>query len=106
MLKHGLDLRPVRNTSIIEIRYFAESAEEAASIANEIARVYQQVGESAAAAAGASLIKISIVDLATPGLRPVRPNKPANLAIGALAGSLLGTVGGAGLAGYKSRKVR
>jgi capsular polysaccharide biosynthesis protein/predicted Ser/Thr protein kinase len=104
MLKHGLDLRPVRNTTIIEIRYFAESADDAASIANEIARVYQQAGESAAAAAGASLIKISIVDLATPGLRPVRPNKPVNLAIGALAGLLLGTAGGAGLAGYKSRK--
>ena len=104
MLKHGLDLRPVRNTSIIEIRYFSESADEAASIANEIGRVYQQVRESAAAAAGVSLIRISIVDLAIPALRPVRPNKPVNLAIGALAGLLLGTAAGAGVAGRKSRK--
>ena len=104
MLKHGLDLRPVRNTSLLEIRYFAESAEDAASIANEIARVYQQAGESGTAVAGGPLLKISIVDPATPGLRPVRPNKPVNLAIGALAGLLLGTAAGAGAAGYKSGK--
>ena len=93
-----------RNTSIIEIRYFAETAEEAASIANEIARVYEHSLKSAATAAGVSLIKISIVDPATPGLRPVRPNKPVNLAIGALAGLLLGTAAGAGVAGHKSAK--
>ena len=104
LLRRSLDVRPVRNTSIIEIRCFSESAEAAASIANELAQVYRQTRESAATAAGASLIKITIVDLATPGLRPVRPNKPVNLAIGALAGLLLGTAFGAGVAGYKSGK--
>ncbi len=39
-----------------------------------------------------------------PGRKPARPNKPLNLAIGALAGLLFGTTAGAGLSGYLSRK--
>jgi polysaccharide biosynthesis transport protein len=39
-LKRQLDLRPVRNTSIIEIRVQDEDPAEAAEIANAIARVY------------------------------------------------------------------
>ena len=40
LLKHQMDLRPVRNTSIIEIRVYDEDPQEAARIANTIARVY------------------------------------------------------------------
>src|ERR1039458_2644757 len=36
-----MDLRPVRNTSLIEIRVFSEKAEEAARIANAIAEAYK-----------------------------------------------------------------
>jgi len=42
MLENRLDLRPVRNTSLIEIRVFSEKPEEAARIANEIADVYKK----------------------------------------------------------------
>ncbi|HVM48570.1 MAG TPA: polysaccharide biosynthesis tyrosine autokinase [Candidatus Acidoferrum sp.] len=42
MLKNRLDLRPVRNTSLIEIRVFSEKPDEAATIANKIAEVYKQ----------------------------------------------------------------
>ena len=42
MLKGRMDLRPVRNTSLIEIRVFSDNADEAAMIANEIADVYRQ----------------------------------------------------------------
>ena len=42
LLKTKMDLRPVRNTSLIEIRVFSEKPEEAAKIANEIAEVYKK----------------------------------------------------------------
>ncbi len=42
MLKGRLDLRPVRNTSLIEIRVFSEKPDEAAKIANTIADVYKK----------------------------------------------------------------
>jgi polysaccharide biosynthesis transport protein len=41
LLKRQIDLRPVRNTSLIEIRVFSENKDEAATLANEIAQVYQ-----------------------------------------------------------------
>jgi capsular exopolysaccharide synthesis family protein len=42
MLKSRMDLRPVRNTSLIEIRVLSEKPDEAATIANEIAEVYKK----------------------------------------------------------------
>jgi polysaccharide biosynthesis transport protein len=42
ILKNKMDLRPVRNTSLIEIRVFSENADEAAQIANKIAAVYKE----------------------------------------------------------------
>src|SRR5215813_1835360 len=41
LLKNRMDLRPVRNTQLIEIRVFSEKPEEAMMIANEIADAYQ-----------------------------------------------------------------
>jgi polysaccharide biosynthesis transport protein len=41
LLEHYLDLRPARNTSIIEIRFYSEDKDEAARVANEVASVYQ-----------------------------------------------------------------
>jgi len=41
MLKRQMDLKPVRNTSLIEIRIFSEKPEEAANLANNIAEEYQ-----------------------------------------------------------------
>jgi polysaccharide biosynthesis transport protein len=41
MLKGRMDLRPVRNTSLIEIRVFSEKADEAAKIANALAEAYK-----------------------------------------------------------------
>ncbi len=41
LLKRQMDLRPVRNTSLIEIRVFSEKPEEAARIANAIAYAYK-----------------------------------------------------------------
>jgi uncharacterized protein involved in exopolysaccharide biosynthesis/beta-lactamase regulating signal transducer with metallopeptidase domain len=41
LLKGRMDLRPVRNTSLIEIRVYGEKAEETAKIANAIAEAYR-----------------------------------------------------------------
>jgi len=41
-LKRRLDLRTVRNTSLIEITYFSEDKKEAKDIANAIAEAYQR----------------------------------------------------------------
>lgn len=40
ILKRMIDLRPTRNTSLIEIRVYSEDKDEAANIANTIAQVY------------------------------------------------------------------
>jgi polysaccharide biosynthesis transport protein len=42
LLKSKMDLRPVRNTSLIEIRVFSEKPDEAANIANAIADAYKE----------------------------------------------------------------
>jgi polysaccharide biosynthesis transport protein len=42
LLKSRIDLRPVRNTSLIEIRVYSEKPEEAAALANKVAEVYQK----------------------------------------------------------------
>src|ERR1041385_2876038 len=42
LLKARLDLRPVRNTSFIEIRVYSEDRDEAARIANAIAETYRE----------------------------------------------------------------
>jgi len=173
LLKSRLDLRPVRNTSIIEIRVFSEKPEEAARIANAIAEVYRkhrldqrvelkkggikaleerfQAQEEKVRAAQTNVDRlrqelesevgmattndivtaahsrpyseakrtleelqrfrqlldmkiaseqidvalpattmVQIVDTAKPGLRPVRPNKPFNIAIGIIVGGVGG----------------
>ena len=41
VLKRQIDLRPARNTSLIEIHVFSENPEEAAQLANKIAETYQ-----------------------------------------------------------------
>ena len=42
LLKGRIDLRPVRNTSLIEIRVYSEKAAEAANIANAVAEAYKK----------------------------------------------------------------
>lgn len=94
LLKSRLDLRPVRNTSLIDIRVFSGYAPEAAKLANAIARTYQEHREHRAAKN-----RPKIVDSAVPGLRPVRPNKPLYITRGILGGALLALLVGGGSAG-------
>ena len=49
---------------------------------------------------------VQITDLAQPGEFPARPNKPLNIAIGAVAGVLLGSVAGGIAAVFAQRRSR
>jgi uncharacterized protein involved in exopolysaccharide biosynthesis len=180
LLKRSIDLRPLRSTSLIEIRAFSSEPEEAAKIANAIAEAYRvhhldvnhewtlsrikvldnQWNEQNAQLENAQQdlekvrgkiqvptpapaedellatypayakakrqldelrqfrsvlgMKIAqertdlmlpknvpdeIIDHAVPNHRPVRPNKPLNIVLGALFGIVLGSIAGAGVAG-------
>jgi|GEM_PF-626992 len=179
LLKSILDLRPVRNTSLIEIRAYSDNPAEAALIANSVAENYRNfvveqadelmharldllyrqldeqtaelkktgdeirklrsgwnlaepeppedkleakfpayaelkqhfhsllnAGESLEAKLTAEKItsaapakRVVFVEQAVPGLRPIRPNVPLNLVLGAVFGILAGTAAGAGAAG-------
>jgi capsular polysaccharide biosynthesis protein len=99
LLKSRMDLHPVRLTSLIGISVYADQPEEAARIANEIAQVYKNHNNL-------SPFRVEIIDKAVPGLRPVRPNKPLNFAVGALLGLVLGTVAGAAGVALRARKTR
>jgi uncharacterized protein involved in exopolysaccharide biosynthesis len=96
MWRGRFDLRPVRNTGLIEIRAFSQDPREAAEIANALAEGYQEFKREAERAAidterpglSSRLIggPLTIVDRAVPGVRPVRPNKPFNLFLGLFGG--------------------
>ncbi len=130
ILKSRIELRPVRNTSIIEITVYSDDKGEAAEIANAVAGVYRdycqekrtklmldledkankavQMGKvSQQGSAAASMPGVEIIDHATPGLKPVRPNVPLNITLGAVVGMFTAlAIGGAValLVGRFSRK--
>jgi capsular polysaccharide biosynthesis protein len=91
LLKSRIDLRPVRGIDMIEIRVFSDDASEAAKLANAIADTYREARSSA--------FSVEIVDKAVPGLRPVRPNRPLNIALGIIGGMVLALAAGAAMAG-------
>ena len=91
LLKARLDLRPVRSTTQIIIRVFSDDRNEAAMLANAIAQTYHDYRSGT--------FSVAIIDRAVPSLRPVRPNKPLNIALGILGGMFLALVTGAGMAG-------
>lgn len=102
LLKEHLDLRPVRNTSLIEIRVVTAHPKEASEIANALAATYREFRtDQLRSTAGTTTPKpgsVEIVDNAVPGLRPVRPNKPFTLFLGLFVGvPLASLVGGAGV---------
>ncbi len=83
LLRRNVLVRRVRGTALIDVRVYSRSPSEAAQIANEIVAQAQQDSRS-----------IRLVEKALPALRPSRPNKPLNLALGAVAGVVLGILAG------------
>ena len=97
LLRGRIDLRPVRNTSVIEIRSYSEKPDEAAKIANAIAEAYRDHSDRVRAGASVpNLPRAEILDRGVPAFRPVRPNKLLNITLGVVMGLVLGLVVGAG----------
>ena len=85
LLRQRLDVRSVGDTSLIQIRVFSDNPKEAADIANAVTKAYANyIGSTS------NGLQLQVVDSAQPGFRPVRPNKPLNIALGILFGVILG----------------
>ncbi|HKS38749.1 MAG TPA: protein kinase, partial [Verrucomicrobiae bacterium] len=96
LLRRQTHSRFSRNARIVEVRFTSESRQEAAEIANKIADVYRSSPEGAGA---------EILQSAEPPLRRAKPNVPFNLAVGALAAIVLGSMA-AGVMSIAARRVR
>jgi capsular polysaccharide biosynthesis protein len=95
---HGLlELRSVRNTTVIEIACYSHDPREGARLANAVAEVYRDHRLQLPAPTA----RVEIIDRAVPVFQPVRPNKPLNLFLGALAGILLGLLAAGGRDGIR-----
>jgi capsular polysaccharide biosynthesis protein len=111
LLKRQLELRPSRNTSLVEIRVYSDDTNEVVKIANEIANVYQENRikaykefQATNKSTEPSLSKdaqahqfypVQIIDRAEPTLRPAYPNHYLDIFIGGILGIVVAaTVGG------------
>jgi len=91
LLLRSTDIKQKKNTRVIEVTVRSEDGAEAAAIANEIVKVYSGSPVAANGAGGNSVPQI--IDQATPSLRPDRPNRPLNIALGGGVGAILAFVG-------------
>ena len=82
MLKRMSQIQLRRGTPIVEIRVFSDNKDEAATIANQLAKIYLRTTPGA-----------SVVEAAAPDSRPVRPNKQMNITLGLFAGVTFLVVG-------------
>lgn len=71
ILKSRLDIHLSRSTSLIDIKVVSEDRDEAATIANEIGKIYCETANRTAREIGVTL-KASVLDSAAPAYRPVR----------------------------------
>jgi serine/threonine protein kinase len=110
LLGRSLEVRSVRNTMLLDICFFSEQPNDAATVANAIADCLaeyhaEQIKESEQSQAkgpknpGAidfrpRLCRVEIVDRAEPNFRPARPNHPLNIALGMLGGIFVGIIAG------------
>jgi len=92
LLRREVQVRRVRNADITEIRAYSLIPSEAAEFANAIAQT--GITNALFTAANDRNTSPRILDLAVPDLKPVRPNKPLNFALGTLVGSVLGIMSG------------
>jgi len=101
MLRSRLELRPIRNTDVIEIRAFAESPDDAAKLANGLAEAYRGFREEQLApyATASVASRVAIIQSATREPKAVRPNIPLNIVAGMMIGMVMGAFCGVGAAG-------
>jgi capsular polysaccharide biosynthesis protein len=91
ILKTHLDIRRSKNTLIVDINVYSQDREEAAAIANEIAKVYQNSQLALTTSEGKPALQL--LQQATPAFRPAKPNKTLNITIGCVVGVVLFGVG-------------
>jgi uncharacterized protein involved in exopolysaccharide biosynthesis len=93
ILKRRMSIAQIRNSGLIGLTIYGDDPKEAAQIANAVAESYVACQRSAAGKSDglpAEFAHPQITDRAEPGKLPVRPNKPLNIALGVVAGGLLG----------------
>ena len=83
LLRRSVQVRRVPGEDLVEISVYSRSQAECSEWANEIADAGARQARS-----------VRIVERAVPPFRPSRPNKPLNLALGAVVGIFLGTMAG------------
>ena len=81
-LRRMVQVQLPRRASIIEIKVFSDDSHEAATIANELAKIYLR-----------SAPGTSVIDRAEANPAPVRPNKRLNIGIGIFIGATFLTAG-------------
>jgi len=86
-------IRPIPDTTLIEISVFDSNPDDAATIATGIAKAYTSY-----TATNSGELLAQIVDSASTGKYPIRPNKPFNYVLGAFTGIFLGFLAGVGVA--------
>ncbi len=82
LLRNSIDLKQSRNTSLMEISAFSDSATETAEIANALANAYLALPAN----------KAALVDPAAVPIRPARPKRPLIIFIGSLLGLAAGSL--------------
>jgi capsular polysaccharide biosynthesis protein len=105
LLRNAFETRPTRNSSLIEIRAYSEKPDEAATLANAVAKAYKNY-ESAELRKAMTpeerrmepfLIHDpgpAILDTAEPNPRAVRPNIPLNIFLGGVVGTFAALLAG------------
>jgi hypothetical protein len=87
LLLRSIQLRPDRGTNTLEIRAYGRTPQDCTALANSVA-------ERGAAEFKSPAGFVRLLDRAVPQIKPVRPNVPLNLALGAIVGAFLGTMAG------------
>ena len=101
ILKARMSFAQIPNSRLIGVTVYGDDPKEAAQIANAVAESYVAYQRSATNKLGGLPAEFShpqITDRAEPGKLPVRPNKPLNIALGVVAGGLLGLLLGGAVA--------
>jgi capsular polysaccharide biosynthesis protein len=92
-LTNMISIHPVPDTALIKIQTYNDSPEDAATIANSIAKAYISY-----TATNNNEVVAQIIDSAYANKIPVRPNKPLNYTLGIVGGLFLGFLAGLGTA--------
>ena len=84
-IRNSMTVGPIRNTALVEVRYAAFRAVEAAAMANRIADAFlvRRLGET-------GHHTLAIIDRATPPLRPARGDLKRSVVGGTVFGALAG----------------